>query len=395
VAASMRERTEGKLEGLRRLDLERSLPPLSAGDGRHVTVQGEEYLNFSSNDYLGLAGDPKVVRAAQSALEQFGAGAGGSRLICGNHPLYGRLEEAIADWKDREAAVVFGSGYLTGIGVIRALLTGRDAVVYDELSHRCLLEGAALCDAQSVSFEHNDPGHLERVLDGLDVAGEILVVTEGIFSMDGDRAPLRELRSRTARRGAWMMVDEAHSAGVWGPRGAGLTPALEEPVEVAMGTLSKAFGGYGGYVAGSASLIEYLINRATPLIYSTGLPPAVVAGNLAALHRIRGRSRGRERLKRHVRRVAEELRERDVPLPEPPSQVIPIPTGDADETLRAGARFREEGLYAVPIRHPTVPRHRGRLRVSLRADHTDDDLERLLVAVDRLDGEGLLRREEG
>lgn len=392
--ASLNERTENKLEGLRRLNLRRRLPSLSGGDGRHVQVDGKEYLNFSSNDYLGLSSDQEVVRAAQSALEQFGAGAGGSRLICGNHPLYRRLEEALADWKDREAALVFGSGYLTSLGVLRALMSGRDHVVYDELSHRCLLEGIRLSGASSTAFDHNDPDHVEDVLAELDGADEVLVVTEGIFSMDGDRAPLDAIRRHTDSRGAWMLVDEAHSAGVWGDGGAGLTRGIEPPVEVAMGTLSKAFGGYGGYVAGSRSLVDYLVNRATPLIYSTGLPPSVVAANLAALNRIRSRDGLRERLHSHVDEVASWLDGRGLPRPDPPSQVIPLLTGEPEATLQAGERFREAGLYAVPIRYPTVPRGRGRVRVSLRADHTAADLERLKAVVEQLDRDGLLRRED-
>ncbi len=393
TVSSLDERTEDKLEGLRRLDLERRLPALSGGDGRHIQVDGEDYLNFSSNDYLGLSSDQEVVRAAQSALEQFGAGAGGSRLICGNHPLYGRLEEALADWKGREAALVFGSGYLTSLGVLRALLTGRDHVLYDELSHRCLLEGIRLSDASSTAFDHNDVGRVADLLEDLDGADGVLLVTEGIFSMDGDRAPLEELRARTAERDAWMLVDEAHSAGIWGEEGAGLSPAVDPSVEVAMGTLSKAFGGYGGYAAGRQSTIDYLVNRATPLIYSTGLPPSVVAANLAALNRIRSRPDRRKRLREHVDEMAGWLDERGLPRPSPASQIFPLLTGDPESTLKAGERLRERGLYGVPIRHPTVPRHLGRVRVSLRADHTSEDLGRLKEAVEQLDRDGHLRRD--
>lgn len=394
MRSTLDERTRQKLDGLKRLGLRRELPDVTGGDGRRIVVDGEEYLNFSSNDYLGLAHDQEVVQAAQSALEQFGAGAGGSRLICGNHPLYRRLEKELADWKGREAGLVFGSGYLTSLGVIRGILSGRDHVIHDALSHRCLLEGVTLSGATSSSYEHNDLADLRDKLDSVpEDAGDVLVVTEGVFSMDGDRAPLQSIREMTREQGAWMMVDEAHSAGVWGPEGRGLTAELEDSVEVSMGTLSKAFGGYGGYVAGSRTLIDFLVNRATSLIYSTGLPPSVVAGNLAALNLIRRRPERRERLRNHVIRVTDRMASRGLPLPDPPSQVIPLLTGDSETTLEAGERFQAEGLYAVPIRYPTVPRHLGRLRISLRSDHTEEDIDRLMDAVEELDREGLLKHE--
>ncbi len=387
---SFESRLKRKLDTLESLQLRRSPGEIRSGMGVELTRDGRRLLNFSSNDYLGLARHPEVLRAQREAVREYGAGSGGSRLVCGNHPLYRDLEESLAGWKNREASLVFGSGFLTSLGVVPALTGARDGIVYDELSHRCLIEAARLSDAESTSFPHNGVGELARWLDERrEEFDAVLVMTEGIFSMDGDRAPLRRLREMTRKQDAWLLVDEAHSAGVWGEDGAGLTPGLETPVEVSMGTLSKAFGNYGGYVAGDAALREFLINRAGSWIYSTGLPPAVVAGNRAALDVIREESR-RRRLKQNVSRVAGWLDERDIPRPDPASQVFPLITGDPDQTIRAGELLRERGIFAVPIRYPTVPRKLGRIRISLRSDHQSEHLKRLRAGIRMLEEEDLL-----
>jgi 8-amino-7-oxononanoate synthase len=391
----LNERLESKLESLDQLDLRRSLPSVSTPQQRTITVDGDSYLNFSSNDYLGMAADYEVSQTAHAVLERYGIGSGGSRLVCGEHPLFERLESFLADWKQTESAVSFGSGYLTSLGVIQAILTGRDAVFYDELSHRCLLEAVELTDAEGHEFPHNDVERLDEQLQNQrNEYDAVLIVTEGIFSMDGDRAPIGPLADLSDRHDAWFMVDEAHSSGVWGPDGAGLTLQEGESVDLAMGTLSKAVGGYGGFVAGSETLREYLINRATTLIYSTGLPASVVAGNLSSLKKLTNRDQLREDLKDNVNRISEAFAERGIPLPDPPSQIVPLMTGSTDDTLEAGRIVREEGLYAVPIRHPTVPRNEGRLRFSLRADHSREDLGQLIEAVDRLDQADLIKRSD-
>ncbi|MFB6344480.1 MAG: aminotransferase class I/II-fold pyridoxal phosphate-dependent enzyme [bacterium] len=395
MAESFDERLSRKLENLENLDLRRDLPAVSSPQERVITVDGRQYVNFSSNDYLGLATSQEVVQRAQAVLEQHGLGSGGSRLVCGEHPLFEQLEKALASWKRTEAALSFGSGYLTSLGVLRAVLSGRDLVLYDELSHRCLLEGIELSAASSRDFNHNDVVDLERKLQ--EAQGDydsVLIVTEGLFSMDGDRAPLREISDLAETYGSWLMVDEAHSAGVLGPDGAGLTTQLDRTPEVAMGTLSKAVAGYGGYVAGTQLLREFLINRATTLIYSTGLPASTVAGNLAALKQLRSTGELREKLTDKISTVSEEFSDRDIPLPDPPSQIVPLLTGDTESTLRAGDLLRDDSLYAVPIRYPTVPRNKGRVRFSLRSDHSEKDLEKLLDAVDQLDQEGLILRED-
>lgn len=395
MSESLGNRLERELDKLDNLNLRRHLPEVTSPQERTLQVEGRQYVNFSSNDYLGLSSSQEVVQTAQAVLERYGLGSGGSRLICGEHPLFGRLEEFIADWKQTESALTFGSGYLTSLGVIRAVTTGRDLVLYDELSHRCLLEGIELSEADSRSFDHNDPEDLEGLLDELRSEYDaVLIVTEGLFSMDGDRAPLEDLSDLSVEYDAWLMVDEAHSTGVIGEEGAGLTVGSDRSVELAMGTLSKAVGGYGGYVAGSKTLREFLINRATTLIYSTGLPASTVAGNLASLRQMTSNPGLREKLHRNVKYVSEEFDNRGIPLPDPPSQIVPLLTGDVESTMNAGELVRDESLYAVPIRYPTVPRNKGRIRFSLRSDHTGEDLDALLGVVDQLDREDLIVRDD-
>lgn len=389
------ERLSNKLENLEQLGLKRQLPGPVHRLGRVCELNETSYLNFSSNDYLALASDERVVQKSREAVEEFGAGAGGSRLICGDHPLYQQLEDELAEWKGRESALVFGSGYLTNFGVIRAVTTGRDLVLYDELAHRCLIEGARLSDADAKPFEHNNIDQLGDLLEAdRDHYDAVLVLTEGIFSMDGDRAPLEEIQTVCRDHDAWMLVDEAHSAGVWGEKGAGLTPGLTAPVEISMGTLSKAFGGYGGYVAGRDSLRSFLINRATSFIYSTGLPPSVIGANLASLRIIRSESDRRGRLEARVNQLTGWLTERGIPHPDPPSQVVPVITGSVDDTVEAGEYLKKEGIYAVPIRYPTVPRKLGRIRISLRSDHTEEDINRLTAVLEELDEKGLIKRRK-
>jgi len=393
MSESFRQRLETKLTTLRSLDLKRTLPGPVDKLGRSCRLNGTEYLNFSSNDYLGLADEFEVKNAAEAVMNQYGAGAGGSRLICGDHPVYAQLERELAEWKQRNSALVFGSGYLTSLGVIRAVTSGRDLIIHDELAHRCLIDGARLSEASVKSYQHNSIRHLRRLLEEARSSYDaVLVLTEGIFSMDGDRAPLQDTVDVCREFDAWLLVDEAHSAGVWGREGAGLTPELDPSPEITMGTLSKTFGSYGGYIAGSERLRNYLINRAGSLIYSTGLPPAVVQASLVALNLIRTDKDRRKRLKQIIRRCQKWFDKRGIPLPQPATQVLPVVTGDVDKTLEAGSILREEGIFAVPIRYPTVPRKQGRIRISLRADHTSADVSRLLESLDRLEREGYFVR---
>lgn len=391
MSDSFHKRLETKLTALEKLGLRRILPNRSGPIGRTIRTEQQSLLNFSSNDYLGLSTNEELKKVHVNAAEEYGVGSTGSRLICGNHPEYEKLEQELAEWKQTESALVFGSGYLTNIGVIRAVTGGRDWILYDELSHRCLIEGARLSQAKEESFAHNNLRGLKQKLESRsNQFDQVLVLVEGIYSMDGDRAPLESLRSCTDHYDAWLLVDEAHSAGVWGENGSGLSTALTSPPEIAMGTCSKAMGSYGGYVAGSESLRNFMINRATSFIYSTGLPPSVVSANRRAISLIREDSARRDQLKNNVSTIKREFAARGIPLPSPPSQIIPLVTGRAEQTLKAGKILRDQGIYAVPIRYPTVPRGQGRIRISLRSDHTEEDLANLMEAIDELDRRELL-----
>lgn len=387
---SFQDRLQHRLERLAKLDLRRELDPVEPPMGPIIRRNGTEYINFSSNDYLGYAASSPDAEA-QSNREE---GSGGSRLVCGDRSVLHELEAELADWKGRQQAVLFGSGYLTSLGVLRAITTGRDAILLDEWAHRSLIEGARLSDAKVETFNHNDMEQLEDLLKNRKENHDaIIVVSEGLFSMDGDRPPLEKLDRVTSTHDAWLFLDEAHSAGVLGPEGAGLTRAHSIQPEVTMGTLSKAVGTYGGYVVGDEPLKDFLINRATPAIYSTALPPRLVEVTLEHIQRLRDDQTTRNRLKSNVKRVCEELEGLGIPLPSPPSQIVPLVTGRPEPTLEAAKILRETGLDAVPIRYPTVPRTAGRIRLSLRADHTGDQLDRLVTGAEKLVERDLIQED--
>src|SRR6059058_3579165 len=277
-----------QLEALRARSLDRNLREISSPSGTIVDLDGKRLINFSSNDYLGLANDPRLPEAAIAAITEFGVGAGASRLISGTQSPHVRLEQALAKWKGTEAALCFSSGYATVLGTIPALVTKDDVIVLDKLCHASLIDGAKLSGAILRVFPHNHLGKLQSHLEWArrqHLSKRILILTESVFSMDGDRAPLRELVELKKRFGALLMLDEAHAVGVIGPNGRGLAAAenLNEDVDVQMGTLSKALGASGGYICGSRSLIDWLINRARSFIYSTAPPPATAAAALAAV----------------------------------------------------------------------------------------------------------------
>ncbi|MBN1238705.1 MAG: 8-amino-7-oxononanoate synthase [Gammaproteobacteria bacterium] len=354
---------------------------------------GRDLISFSCNDYLGLAHHPAVVEAAIEATRRYGAGAGASRLVTGNHPLYEELERRLADLKGAEAAVVFGSGYLANTGTIAALVGAQDLILTDELSHSCIAAGAALSRARVLAFRHNDAeaagGLLERY------RGEhrhCLIVTEGVFSMDGDLAPLPELARLAARHAAWLMTDDAHALGVVGG-GRGSKHAHGETIDVPlqMGTLSKAVGAYGGYVCASTKVAEWLRNRARTLVYSTGLPPGVVAAASAALRLIDARP---ELATEPVRRAAlfvDTLVDRLRPMtPERSgaalprsvrSAIVPLVVGSAERALTLAEALERRGFLVVAIRPPTVPSGTARLRFAFSAEHDEDDVLRLAEAV--------------
>jgi 8-amino-7-oxononanoate synthase len=365
---------QDKLDELKRRHLYRALNETVREDGIWIDRNGRQLLSFSCNDYLNLTQHPAIKQAAIAAVEEYGAGSGASRLVTGNHPLYAKLESRLAQFKATEAACVFGSGYLANTGII-PVLVGRDGLVLlDELSHACIYAGAQLSRGTVVTFRHNDVLHVRELLSAR--RGEhdhAIIVTDGVFSMDGDLAPLNELLALAEEHDAWLMSDDAHGLGVLGGgRGSSFVGNSHIPVHLQMGTLSKAVGSYGGYLCASASVIDLMRNRARTLIYSTGLPPACVAAAIAALDLI---ERDPDYVARPVRKAKAFTKRAG--LPDAQSPIVPIVIGDEKTTLAHSRMLEKEGFLAVAIRPPTVKPGTARLRLTFTAQHPDDQIDRL------------------
>lgn len=367
--ASLDEFARQKLGALEQAHLRRTLAPTARSDDLYVLRGGQTLLSFSCNDYLGLSQHPALKAAAISAIETHGVGAGASRLVTGDHPLYAELEQRLARLKGTPAAVVFGSGYLANSGIPQALAGRGDLVLLDELSHSSLWTGVRLSRADIVPFRHNDAGHAAELLRQHRKAHtRALLITEGVFSMDGDRAPLQALSDLAEQHDAWLMVDDAHDLDFAAAGHAGA------PLRI--GTLSKALGGYGGYLCASQPVVDLIRNRARTLIYSTGLPPPVIAAAIAAIDLIQ---REPERAKLPLRKARAFTQAAG--LPEAQSAIVPVVIGDAEAALAASRLLEAEGYLAVAIRPPTVPPGTARLRLSFSAAHPDAEVARLAELV--------------
>jgi 8-amino-7-oxononanoate synthase len=373
----MRTLDEFAAAKLRELDSRqrrRRLQDSTREDGIWIERGGRRLLSFSCNDYLNLSQHPAVREAAMAAIRDYGAGAGASRLVTGNHPLYRALEERLAELKGSEAACVFGSGYLANIGLVPALIGEGDLVLVDALAHACIWAGARMSGAAVLSFRHNDAGDVATLLSReRGRHRHALIATEGVFSMDGDRAPLPELSRLAEAHDAWLMVDDAHGLGVLGSSFSTSPPAT---VPLHMGTLSKALGSYGGYLCASTPVIDLMKSRARTLIYSTGLPPASVAAALAALDVI-AREPALTTLPLAKARQFTAL----AGLPEAQSAIVPVILGDEAAALDASRLLEGEGFLVTAIRPPTVPEGTARLRLTFCAQHPDSELERLATLV--------------
>ena len=368
---------QAKIDGLAARSLDRTLKPTHRLDGVWVERGGRKLMSFSCNDYWGLSHHPTVKAAAAAAVETYGAGAGASRLVTGDHPLFERLEARLAALKKTEAACVFGSGYLANMGVIPALVGPGDLVMVDELAHACIWAGARLSGAEVIGFRHNDVEDLAaRLAAARGAAGHALIATDGVFSMDGDLAPLDQLSEAAQAHDAWLMVDDAHGLGVvgGGVGSARLFPRAR--IDLQMGTLSKAIGGYGAYVCGTRPVIDFIKMRARTLVYTTGLPPASVAAALAALDIIAAEPERVAAPLRQARRFTERLN-----LPPAQSAVVPVVLGDAETALAASAELEAKGFLVAAIRPPTVPPGTGRLRVAFCAGHADEAADRLAESI--------------
>ena len=416
-----------QLEELRVQGLGRELRRVDSPQGTRIVLGGRELLNFSSNDYLGLANEPALKAAARQAIEQYGAGSGASRLICGSLAVHHALEQTLAEFKGTQAALAFSSGYATALGAIGALLDTPDVIVIDKLVHASIVDAARLCGAKLRVFRHNDLNGLEALLRWADrrAAGappsparrpRTLIVTESVFSMDGDLAPLRELVAVKEKYGVWLMLDEAHATGIYGSRRRGLAEALDvaDQVEVQMGTLGKAFGSAGGYICGPQALIDLLVNRARSFIFSTAPPPAMAAAAAAGIRlaqspegefrraqlqaRIEqarsglGKTWSVERGAWSVERNEPERPDLAVPVSQlstlnsqllaPP--ILPLMVGEEARAVRMATALREQGIYLPAIRYPTVARGAARLRLTLTAAHAAADIDRLCAALKEL-----------
>jgi 8-amino-7-oxononanoate synthase len=344
--------------------------------GGKVRVGGRVLLNLSSNDYLGLAQDSRLIQAAQKAAERWGVGAGASRLVTGHLALHEAVEAKLADFKGTEAAVIFSTGYMANLGVISALAGPGDEILCDRLNHASIYDGIRLSGAELRRFPHRDLDRLEKLLKEAPAGRTRLIITDSVFSVDGDLAPLRELVELKDRHGALLMIDEAHATGVLGPKGAGLAEALEVAgrIDVHMGTFSKALGSLGGYVAGDRPLIHYLHNKARAFIYSTALPPPVLGAIDKALDLVAGYPEPRHHLLDQAEIFRHELSQAGFDTLGSETQIIPVLVGENARTLEFAARLRQEGLMAVALRPPTVPPGKARVRFSLSAAHSAADL---------------------
>ena len=386
-----------RLSFLHEKGLYRELRTIDSPQAPRIQIDGRILLNFSSNDYLGLANHPAVKTAAIACIERYGAGAGASRLICGSLAPHHELDEALADFKSSEAALAFSTGYAAALGTICALLENDDIIIIDKLVHASIVDAARLSKAKLRVFRHNDLDHLDHLLHW--AAGRkgpqksrILVVTESVFSMDGDHSPLREIVELKNKYGAWLMLDEAHATGLYGTNRRGLAEKLEvaRQIEIQMGTLGKALGAAGGFICGSRNLIDYLVNRARSLIFSTAPVPAAAAAAIAGLSLLRS-DVGQERQDKLWRLRASLSEKVATKSSLAPSAIIPIRIGNETKAVEAALRLRQHGILIPAIRYPTVAYGSARLRLTLTAAHTESDLEELSRSLWALIPEGSMK----
>jgi 8-amino-7-oxononanoate synthase len=378
-----------RLDVLREQNLFRELRRVNSAQGPHLKINGKTLLNFSSNDYLGLANHPALKEAAVKAVEKFGAGAGASRLVCGSLAPFHELEERLAVFKKTEAALTFSTGYAAALGAITALAGKDDVIILDKLVHACIVDAAKLSGAKLRVFAHNDLDDLEQKLAWAKTrshpapyTSRTLIITESIFSMDGDAAALREIVALKEKFGAWLMVDEAHATGIIGQNGRGLASHLgvRNRIEIQMGTLGKALGTSGGYICGSRALVDFLVNRARSFIFSTAPVPAAAAAAIAALELVQT-SEGDARRKSLFARVVELNLKLKIKNSKLPGAIVPLIIGDETAALATADKLHAQNIFVPAIRYPTVARGAARLRVTLTAAHTAGDVAKLCAAL--------------
>lgn len=350
-------------------------------------MQGRTYLAFCSNDYLGLANHPEVVTALRRGAERYGVGSGASHLVCGHQTPHHRLEEELAEFTRRPRALLFSTGYMANLGVVSALAGRGDTVFEDRLNHASLLDAALLAGARLQRYAHGDAAALAKRLQA-GASNAKLVLTDGVFSMDGDLAPLRQLASVASQHEAWLMVDDAHGLGVLGPQGRGTLAQQglgHEEVPILVGTLGKAFGTFGAFVAGSEALVETLVQRARTYVYTTALPPAIAEATRSSLRLLAAEEWRRERLRALIERWRAGGAELGLSLLPSTTPIQPLVLGDSARAVQLSEALRARGILISAIRPPTVPEGSARLRITLSANHTEEHVDRLLAALDELD----------
>ncbi len=368
-----------EIDKLKEMGLYRTLRRVENDQGPTLMLDGREVINLSSNNYLGIANHPALAAAAKSAIDRYGCGSGASRLISGNMTLHEELEAKLAAFKGTEAALVFNSGFQANVGILSTLTGAGDMIFSDALNHASIIDGCRLSRAQTQVYAHGDLGQLETQLRNTPSGARKLVVTESIFSMDGDEAPLAGIVELAEKYRAMVMVDEAHATGIFGPNGAGVVAklGLGERVLVQMGTLGKALGGFGAYVAGSRALRELLINRCRSFIYTTSLPPALMAMALSAIDLVEREPERRDMLWANCRSMTKALQHLGFAPAPTESPILPLIVGDAVKCMELSERLLQRAVFAQGIRPPTVPEGTSRLRITLMATHTREQLERV------------------
>lgn len=352
-----------------------------------VWVEGRQVLLFCSNNYLGLAEHPALAQAAADAALQYGTSSAASRLVSGNQPLHQELEHKLADWKGTETALLFNSGYAANTGIIAALAGRGDIIFSDRINHASIIDGALLSGARLIRYPHNDTQALARLLEQHQADGLRLIVTDGVFSMDGDIAPLQEIADLAEQHQALLMVDDAHAGGVMGHQGRGTVDfcGVAGRVAIQMGTFGKALGSFGAYAACSGLVREYLINRSRSLIFSTSLPPAVLAASAAAVDLVQSEEgqQLRQQLADNSNLLRSLLQQAGYKVPDGSTPIVPILVGDAETTTRFSARLLQEGVFVQGIRPPTVPKGTSRLRCTVMASHSPDQIQQAAAAIVR------------
>ena len=378
-----------QLDELKRADLYRSRRVIESGQGIYLHVDGRKVLNFCSNDYLGLANHPDVIASFKQAADKYGVGSGSAHLVCGHGREHHALEEELADFTGRDRALLFSTGYMANLGVIAALLGKGDIVYEDKLNHASLLDGGLLSGARFKRYLHNDIDNLRLKMQGMAAEHQAMIVTDGVFSMDGDFACLAALAEIAEQSKALLMVDDAHGFGVLGKTGAGLVERCalnQQQVPLLVGTLGKAFGTSGAFVAGSEVMIETLIQKARTYIYTTALPPAIAAATRTSLQRVKQDGWRREKINSLVARFQTGAKQLGLSLMPSESAIQPIVLGSSDLAMQASDDLLQQGFWVSAIRPPTVPQGSARLRITFSALHQEQHIDQLLEALDRLPG---------